>query len=44
MTAQEHWAVYFKYLTDKSKRDKINRIVELESGKSPEEILKKYKK
>jgi len=32
MNAQEHWAIYFKYLTDKSKRDKINRIVELEVG------------
>ena len=32
MNAQERWAVYFKYLTDKSKRDKINKIVELEEG------------
>ena len=29
MSFQEHWAVYFKYLTDKSKREKINKIIEL---------------
>jgi predicted transposase/invertase (TIGR01784 family) len=32
MTAQEHWAVFFRYLTDKSKRRKINEIVEYEEG------------
>ncbi|GHU84527.1 hypothetical protein FACS189473_2080 [Spirochaetia bacterium] len=32
MTASEHWAVFFRYLTDKSKRRKINEIVELEEG------------
>ncbi|MCL2025601.1 MAG: hypothetical protein FWG92_02220 [Leptospirales bacterium] len=32
MTAQEHWAIYFKYLTDKSKRKKINKIIEIEEG------------
>ena len=28
----EHWAIYFKYLTDKSKRKKINKIIELDEG------------
>jgi len=32
MTSQERWAIYFKYLTDKSKRKEINRIIELEDG------------
>jgi len=32
MSAQEHWAIYFKYLTDKSKRKKINKIIELDEG------------
>ena len=32
MSFQEHWAVFFKYLTDKSKRDKINKIIELNEG------------
>ncbi|MCL2154676.1 MAG: PD-(D/E)XK nuclease family transposase [Leptospirales bacterium] len=32
MSAQEHWAIYFKYLTDKSKRREINKIIELEEG------------
>ena len=32
MSFQEHWAVYFKYLTDKSKREKINKIIELNEG------------
>jgi predicted transposase/invertase (TIGR01784 family) len=32
MTAPEHWAVYFRYLTDKSKREKINEIVGYEEG------------
>jgi hypothetical protein len=32
MTAPEHWAVYFRYLTDKAKRRKINEILELEEG------------
>ena len=32
MSAQEHWAIFFKYLTDKSKRLKINKILELEDG------------
>jgi len=32
MNAQEHWAIYFKYLTDKSKRRKINKIIELNEG------------
>ena len=32
MSAQESWAVYFQYLTDKRKRGKINEILELEEG------------
>jgi predicted transposase/invertase (TIGR01784 family) len=32
MTAPEHWAVFFRYLTDKTKREKINEIVEREEG------------
>jgi hypothetical protein len=32
MTASEHWAVYFRYLTDKSKRGKINEVLECEEG------------
>ena len=32
MTVSERWAVFFEYLTDQSKRDKINSIVESEEG------------
>jgi hypothetical protein len=32
MTAPEHWAVFFRYLTDKSKRKTINEILEQEEG------------
>ena len=32
MSAPELWAYYFQYLTDKSKRDKINKIAEQEQG------------
>jgi len=32
MNFQEHWAVFFRYLTDKSKRDKINKIIQLNKG------------
>jgi predicted transposase/invertase (TIGR01784 family) len=32
MTASELWAVFFRYLTDKSKREKINEILEVEEG------------
>jgi predicted transposase/invertase (TIGR01784 family) len=32
MTAPEHWAVFFRYLDDKTKRKKINEIVQLEEG------------
>jgi predicted transposase/invertase (TIGR01784 family) len=32
MTAPEQWGVFFRYLTDKSKREKINEIVEAEEG------------
>ena len=32
MSVSELWAVYFAYLTDSSKRGKINEIVELEEG------------
>jgi predicted transposase/invertase (TIGR01784 family) len=32
MTAAELWAVYFRYLTDKNKRKKINEIIANEEG------------
>jgi predicted transposase/invertase (TIGR01784 family) len=32
MTAQEHWAYFFRYLTDKRKREKINELVAYEEG------------
>lgn len=32
MTTQEQWAIFFQYLTDKSKREKINKIAESEEG------------
>jgi predicted transposase/invertase (TIGR01784 family) len=32
MTKAEMWAVYFRYITDRSKRDKINTIIEQEEG------------
>ena len=32
MTAAEHWAVFFRYLPDRSKRRKINEILEQEEG------------
>ena len=32
MSEQESWAVYFQYLTDKDKREKINDILEKEEG------------
>jgi predicted transposase/invertase (TIGR01784 family) len=32
MTAAELWAVYFRYLTDRSKRVKINEIIAAEEG------------
>ena len=32
MNVQEYWAIYFRYLTDKNKRLKINDILEKEEG------------
>jgi len=32
MNVQEYWAVFFRYLTDTSKRQKINKIIEREEG------------
>jgi predicted transposase/invertase (TIGR01784 family) len=32
MTAAELWAVYFRYLTDRSKRAKINEVIAAEEG------------
>ena len=32
MSVSERWAVYFEYLTDKEKRNKINEILEREEG------------
>jgi predicted transposase/invertase (TIGR01784 family) len=32
MTAQERWSVFFRYITDTTKRRKINQIVEAEEG------------
>ena len=45
MSAQEHWAIFFKYLTDKSKRTKINKIIALDEGIAmASEILKNISK
>jgi predicted transposase/invertase (TIGR01784 family) len=32
MTAKERWAAYFRYMKDKSKREKINEIIKCEEG------------
>jgi predicted transposase/invertase (TIGR01784 family) len=32
MTASEQWAIFFRYLTDKSKRGKINEVLAYEEG------------
>jgi predicted transposase/invertase (TIGR01784 family) len=32
MTPAERWAYYFKYITDRGKREKINEIIESEEG------------
>jgi predicted transposase/invertase (TIGR01784 family) len=32
MSAPEHWGIFFRYLTDKAKRGKINEIIEHEEG------------
>jgi len=32
MSAAEHWAIFFQYLTDKEKREKINQIIECQEG------------
>jgi predicted transposase/invertase (TIGR01784 family) len=32
MNVSERWAVFFRYLTDRSKRSKINQILEIEEG------------
>ncbi|MDR1318460.1 MAG: PD-(D/E)XK nuclease family transposase, partial [Treponema sp.] len=32
MTTQEHWAYFFRYLTDKRKREKINEVIAHEEG------------
>jgi predicted transposase/invertase (TIGR01784 family) len=32
MNAQEHWAIFFRYLTDKGRRGKINEIIACEEG------------
>ena len=32
MSAQEQWGVYFRYLTDRARRGKINEILEQEEG------------
>jgi predicted transposase/invertase (TIGR01784 family) len=32
MSASERWAFYFRYITDREKRDKINEIIEFEEG------------
>jgi predicted transposase/invertase (TIGR01784 family) len=32
MTAAEQWAVYFRYLTDRTKRTKINEVIAEEEG------------
>ncbi|MDR1251457.1 MAG: Rpn family recombination-promoting nuclease/putative transposase [Treponema sp.] len=32
MNAREHWAIFFRYLTDKGKRGKINELIASEEG------------
>ena len=32
MDAHEYWGIYFRYLTDKTKREKINEIIACEEG------------
>ncbi|MDR1351878.1 MAG: hypothetical protein LBK05_01245 [Treponema sp.] len=32
MTAAEQWAVYFRYLTDRNKRQKVNEVIATEEG------------
>ncbi|MDR1636475.1 MAG: hypothetical protein LBR93_03975 [Treponema sp.] len=32
MSGAEHWAVFFRYITDKGKRKKINEVMESEEG------------
>ena len=32
MSAPEHWGIFFRYLTDKAKRGKINEIIKYEEG------------
>jgi len=32
MSSAEHWAIFFQYLTDKAKREKINQIIECQEG------------
>jgi predicted transposase/invertase (TIGR01784 family) len=32
MTASERWAFYFRYITDREKRDTINEIIKFEEG------------
>jgi hypothetical protein len=32
MSAHEHWGVFFRYLTDKAKCEKINEIIKCEEG------------
>jgi predicted transposase/invertase (TIGR01784 family) len=40
MSAPEHWAVFFRYLTHKAKRGKINEIIACEEGiKMASEVL-----
>jgi flagellar biosynthesis/type III secretory pathway protein FliH len=40
MTKSEEWAVFFRYLTDKTRRQKINEIIENEEGiKMANEVL-----
>jgi predicted transposase/invertase (TIGR01784 family) len=40
MSGQENWAVFFRYLTDKGKRQKINDIMDCEEGiKMASEVL-----
>ncbi|GMO30399.1 MAG: hypothetical protein Ta2B_11200 [Termitinemataceae bacterium] len=32
MTVSERWSVFFRYITDTTKREKINKILEVEEG------------
>jgi hypothetical protein len=45
MSVQEYWGIFFRYLTDKSKRCKINEIIDKEEGIAmASEVLQEFTK